>query len=239
MRPNSQRFIIAYNKIDACLRSIYNYKANISFTDLIRRCADKNYIVRSNETMLVDYARLRNAIVHKSTEDYIIAEPHDSVVENMERIAKSICTPPLAASLFKEQKLLTIESSENLKSAIRLIAESKYSNIPVYENNTLKGIVNNKLIVERIGRSVALGKSVDSYIENTSVGSILDEKYFDTYYTVCPNDITMEEVVNLFSSNRRLIAVLMTKKGTRLEYPSFIITVYDMLGIAEVLDNYE
>lgn len=235
---NSQRFITAYNKIDSCLRSIYNLSANISFTDMVRRCADKNYIVRANETELADYARLRNAIVHKSTEEIIIAEPHIDVTENFERLAKLICTPPKAVSVFAKRKVITIEADTKLKNAIKLIRESHYSNIPVYKDMSLKGIINNKIIVNNIGRIIGEKLSIDDYVNRVTVGSVLEEGYFETYYTLCGKDVTLENLLNLFSENRRLIAALVTEHGTRLERPICIITAYDITEINEILDNY-
>ena len=70
---NASRFIDAYNKIDHSLRAQYNLKRGQSFADVVRRCAELNSIVRKFEDLLIDYARLRNAIVHSSYDDMIIS----------------------------------------------------------------------------------------------------------------------------------------------------------------------
>ena len=57
----------------------------MGFSDLIRKAASLNYTIRKYEDDLIDYGRLRNAIIHNS-DDFVIAEPHDSVVENIEHI---------------------------------------------------------------------------------------------------------------------------------------------------------
>ena len=66
------RFLDAYNAIDKALRAQYNYKTTISFSDLIRRCADLNHVVRGHENDLINFARLRNAIVHSSDNNRVI-----------------------------------------------------------------------------------------------------------------------------------------------------------------------
>lgn len=236
---NSSRFIIAYNKIDSCLRNIYNYSSSISFSDLIKRCSVKNYIVRSNDTLLQDYARLRNAIVHKSTEEMIIAEPHDSVTANIEKLASLICTPPRALSIFKNRKVLTISSDARLKDAVKLMRESHFSNIPVYSNNVLKGILNNKIIVSKIGLQLERGASIDKYIDNTAVGDALDQTYFDTYYRLCSKKVTIDNLAEYFNQNRKLIAVLITENGVVTEKPICIITAYDLTEINNIIDNYQ
>ena len=70
---NATRFINAYNTIDQTLRAVYNFKRNMSFNDMIRRAVPLNSIVRRYEDKLIDYARLRNAIIHNSNDEMVIA----------------------------------------------------------------------------------------------------------------------------------------------------------------------
>ena len=39
---------------------------------------------------MIDYGRLRNAIIHHSREDMIIAEPHEDIVQKFEKIEELI-----------------------------------------------------------------------------------------------------------------------------------------------------
>ena len=72
---NAQRFLQSYNNIDYTIRTRYNLNRSMGFSELIRRSVALNYIVRKYEDDLIDFGRLRNAIVH-GNEDYIMAEPH-------------------------------------------------------------------------------------------------------------------------------------------------------------------
>ena len=235
---NATRFINAYNRIDNCLRSVYNFGPSMSFADIIRRCADKSYIVRANEQLLFDFSRLRNAIVHKSTEEMIIAQPHDDVTRQIEQLAKLISTPPSAVSLFGSRKVTLMHADTKLKDAIKMIIDTHYSNIPVYRGNQLKGILNNKIIVERIGGQIARGRSVDEYLESETAEGALNENYFGTYYKLCPASVTIDEVVEMFSQNRKLLAVLITRDGRRNQKSVCIITTYDLAKIYNTLDDY-
>ena len=131
---NSKRFIDAYNSIDYALKKRYNLNRSMGFSDLIRKAAALNYTIRKYEDDLVDYGRLRNAIIHNS-DDFVIAEPHDSVVENIEHIEKLIVTPPLAIETVASKDVKTINSERSMRDVITLIAESGFSNIPVYNNS--------------------------------------------------------------------------------------------------------
>ena len=85
-KTRAERFIECFNKIDYALRTKYNLNRSMSFSDLIRKCVALNYVVRKYEDDLIDYGRLRNAIVHHSSSKKIIAEPHEDVVVQFEKI---------------------------------------------------------------------------------------------------------------------------------------------------------
>ena len=91
---NAQRFLNAYNTLDHSLRTQYNFKRTIAFSDVIRRSVMLNSVIRKYEDDLIDYGRLRNAIVHSGNEQEIIAEPNTNVVEKLEKIAQIVSTPP-------------------------------------------------------------------------------------------------------------------------------------------------
>ena len=101
---NGQKFLDAYNAIDRALRAQYNFKTTISFTDLVRRCADLNHIIRQYEDDLVNLTRMRNAVIHNSDASRVVAEPHNSVVELIEKIARLVSTPPLVADVIRSSK---------------------------------------------------------------------------------------------------------------------------------------
>lgn len=235
---NSKRFIAAYNAIDATLRSVYNYKDNMTFSDIVRRTVPLNYTTRKYEDDLISYARLRNAIVHKSREGAVIAEPHIDVVENIEKICKLICTPPAALESICRGKVITLESGDKLITAIDRITSTHYSNIPVYDDSRLLGVINNKLIVEFLGASIANKKSLDKLIADTRIGEVVCCDTFNLYYTILSARATLEQVLNCFQENRRLIAVILTQNGSNIERPLGIITPADIMEMNNILDNY-
>ena len=100
---NAQRFVNAYNAIDQTLRARHNIRRSLSFSDMIRRTVAVDYIVRKYEDVLIDYGRLRNAIIHKSNDKFLIAEPHEEVVAEFEKIADN----KAILSIFSVFNLLT------------------------------------------------------------------------------------------------------------------------------------
>ena len=148
---NATEFIDSYNKIDAQLREMYGFKPAQSFTDVVRRSAEKNTVVRRYENELADYARLRNAIVHQSTDGRIIAVPCDDVVENIRFIERLLCSPPTVGETLEDKRIVSIEAELSLRQAVMLMARTGYSNIPVYSGKRMIGIVNNRRVLRELG----------------------------------------------------------------------------------------
>ena len=235
-KSNAERFISAYNNIDYTLKARYNFSRSMGFSDLIRKVVSLNYVIRKNEDDLIDYGRLRNAIVHNNDE-YVIAEPHDSVVENIERIEKLITRPPRALD-YARRDVLTVEANKTMYDVITLITTSKYSNIPVYDNNELVGIANGQKILDSFGQFLLTGGKADVFLHNVKIEDMLTRIENSNYYMVVPADYTIEQVLEQFHLNNRLLAILITKTGDAKELPLGIITGVDTIEMNKVLDQY-
>ena len=235
---NSSRFVKAYNQIDSALRVQGDMKRSISYTEAVRKAAKFNSLVAKYEDELIDFGRLRNAIVHNSNPDMIIAEPHDNVVEEYEKIAKLICTPPLAINTVSKKVASTIEYDVKVKDVIEYSYKSGFSNIPIFKKGMLIGVANGQKVLDVIGKKIYEKKDISEYLENTTIEDVLKEFSGENYYTIVNKNVTLDKVLNLFTENRKLTAVLITKTGTLLEPPLGIITTKDIMDINKILDNY-
>ncbi len=238
-KSNARRFIEAYNQIDYALRVQHNFKRSMGYSDMIRRAVAINAIVRKYEDDLIDYGRLRNAIIHRSSEDYIIAEPHDDVVLALEKIARLICTPPKVLETLELHDVLTVQYDVPLKKVIELISTSKYSNIPVYKNGTLVGVANGQKILDLIGRAIADNKDMTDYIESTSIEEAVNSFSVDVkYFEIESASVTIERILDLFNKNRKLLLVLITKTGSLQEPPLGIVTSSNLMDLNSIIESY-
>lgn len=235
---NAERFLKAYNAIDHGLRNQYNFKRAMAFTDVIRRSVLINSVVRKYEDDLIDYSRLRNAIVHSGNENDIIAEPHLNVVEKLEHIAKLVCTPPKAIESICRKDVLCVSASDKLKSVIELISKSGYSNLPVYDGEKLIGIANGQRLLDALGRAMLNDRNAEAFINKMTIGEIVSNQISDTYYAISDENITLEQALNLFYKNRKMLVILITKNGSDYEKPLGIISVADIMDINSILENY-
>lgn len=235
---NAMRFINAYNIIDQSLRNIYNYKRNLSFADVVRRSVPLNGVVRRYEDKLIDYARLRNSIVHNSTEDRIIAEPHPEVVAEMEHIAVLISSPPKVVDCIKKKDVKTLSAKTSLAEGIMALSVTGFKSIPIYDNNMLVGIIDSTQIVNVLGDAVREGLNLEKYCEQTPILDILDLNNKDKTYVICGETLTVQQALDAFYHNRKLLALIITKHGTFAERPINILTNADLLDLNKIIDDY-
>lgn len=233
---SARRFIAAYNRLDQGLRDIYSIKRTLNFADMIRKVASVNTVVAKFEEDLIDYGRLRNAIVHKSG-DEIIAEPNIEVVEKLEKIARIINTPPKVIDCLRPRKVFTASGDTPLKEVIREMKANGYSVVPVYISQTLVGVINRKMIVEGIGKFIEENRDIDDAIK-LPVAQSLDIFNETNHYEVAPASITIENLLYMFQQNRKLSSVILTENGNFNEPARAVLVSADLIDLNTILDNY-
>jgi len=238
MTENGRRFVAAYNQIDHGLRVQYNFKANVAFSDLIRRCASLNTVIKTYEDDLIDLARLRNAIVHSKSEN-LIAEPNSEVVVLIEKIARLVTTPPLAIEVIKSKDVIRVEHTLTIKGLIAEMSRVGYSSLPIYRGKMLIGVIRWQKFVEVLGTHVlSKGLSVDQFIERTTVEELLGKFSCNQHYLVASPKITIEEVIGTFNFNRKIACIIITADGTTSCPPLGIITGADIIDLMQVLEDF-
>ena len=234
----AQRFIDAFNQIDYAIRVQHDFKRSMGFSDMIRRASSLNHIVRKYEDELIDFGRLRNAIIHGSNSDIVIAEPHEDIVLKIETLAKLITTPPKVLEVLNEKEVFTVNFDMKVKDVIEKISSTKYSNLPVYKDGELIGVANGQKILNALGRYLLENNSLDEFIQKTTIETIVNGQIDNNYYTVMPCDVTIDQILGAFWENRKLLAIIITKTGTMHETPLAIITSTDYMELNKILENY-
>lgn len=232
---NSLRFIEAYNIIDKTLRSQYSIKANIGFSEVVRQTASRNSIVRKFEDELFSYGRLRNAIVHNIT-DTIIAEPHDEVVERIVHIADMLTSPPKVKDVLKQKTIVSFTVEQTLYDVIEAITKYNYSNIPIYQDDKITGVLNSKVVLVNIGFLLKDGETI-TYEKLKSIKLKEVPLNDDDHYVFAAEDIDIIEALSIFYGNPRLKAIMLTRDGTRKGPVTSIITSSNIITFGNILDK--
>ncbi|HEY8389348.1 MAG TPA: CBS domain-containing protein [Clostridia bacterium] len=235
MGLNASRFIEAYNTIDRTLRSQYGFKDNISFSELLRQTSSKNQLIKKYEDELYDFGRLRNAIVHKST-DKIIAEPNDETVGLICHIADLLTSPPIVMDVIKVKNVIAFDHEQNLYDLIDDIFKHNYSNIPIYKDKQVIGVVNSKLILNMIVRLLQASDSVSAAaLKKIKLGDIatIDSRE----YLFMSTGASILDVLTAYANNPRLKAILLTKYGDNTAPVVAVITSSDWMTFNNILDK--
>ena len=232
---NAIEFISAYNTIDSRLRALYRGKGNLQFSDLVRRCAEFNNTVRKYEEDLLLCARLRNVIVHESNKDRIIAEPCDDMTQLICHIAELLSMPP-RLSVLKEKNVTGIDAAATLADARVRIAQTNYSNLPVCRGDRTVGILNNRRVVRVIGQALERGEDLDEFLL-TPCAEILQEEDMTRFYRVLGPRDTVQEALDAFENNRKLLAVVVTQSGNAGDKIVNLLTSADIPQLMRILED--
>ena len=234
-QDNALEFISAYNIIDARLRTLYRGKGNLNFSDLVRRCADHNPVVRKYEDDLVFCAKLRNVIVHTTTTDRVVAEPCDEITQLMTHVAELLSSPP-RLKLLKDKQVTGISAKETVEEALIRIAKSDYSNLPVYRGEKPVGMLNNRRLVRAIGSLLSQGGALEELLA-LPCEDILREEDIMRYYRVLGKETPIQDAVDAFAENRKLLAVIVTHRGNWGEPILNILTSSDIPRLLKYLED--
>jgi len=235
--PNARRFIEAYNRLDQGAREIYNIKRSMSFSDMVRQTAGVSPVIRKYKEDLIDYARLRNAIVHNNTENEIIAEPNEEIVEKLESIARLVTTPPRVIDSIAARTVFSVTMDTKLSFIMAELYKSGYSVVPVYDKKTLIGVLNRKMIVDSIGKCILDGVDIDTFMNGT-VGDNINVRDITSHFEVVPASITIDNMLFLFQQNKRLGVVVITKNGNYDEEPVGVVVANDTIEMQTIIDKY-
>lgn len=232
---NALELISAYNTIDARMRNIYRGKGNLQFSDLVRRCAEINKTVKKYEEELMSIARLRNAIVHNSTREIVIAEPCDEITSLATHIAKILSAPP-KLNMLRQKNVKGVSVDKSVRDAICFCAREGYSNLPVYRGEQLVGMLNNRRLVRSLGDALQSGEDLEEFLDRNCTDILRDDD-FPRYYALLSRDSTVQEAIDAFENNRKLLAVVVTEHGRMGDNIINILTASDLPKLIQILED--
>lgn len=233
MYRNSERFLTAFNRIEKRMRSIINSGRNIGFSKMVRMLKNADAVVGQYSDDLLEYAELRNAIVHNKVNiTFSIAEPHDSVVEQIEWIEKELLEPRKVAPQYIK-KVISFEQSEPLSHLLAMVHEKNITKFPIYHNGEFKGLVSQRAIASWLAESMY---SEAKELKEAKIAEMLQYETNDNYQFISAETTVLEAIEifkKQFGKGNRLEALLITKQGHALEKLIGIITNLDIIGMQQ------
>lgn len=226
---NSDRFLVAFARAEEALQHLLGTGSKDSFRWMVRQASKRDPLVRSVEEDLVELSELRNAIVHDRGGGYVIAEPHLSVVERLEKIVELIVDPPRIDEVMS-RPVQSCGPDEPVAEAAERMVRGGFSRLPVYE---AEGGLTGFLTSNALARWIALRLAGPSEtLREEPVRAVLEHSESGRRYEVVGRNALVTDVVALFSeappAGRRLEAVLVTSTGAETEPPVGIVTIQDL-----------
>lgn len=231
---NSDRFLAAFNRIEAYLKEEGDASKYEGFSRALNKALYKNPLIKNFKEDLDKFSDLRNIIIHESVKpNYVIAEPHIDVVERIEKIADLFERPERVIPKFKRE-VKKVGLYDNIAVPLRLIRNG-YSQFPVYNDGKFMGLLSDKCIAKWLAHFIE--EDVMS-IYKINVQEILkfdgtsgrNVKFVD-------KDTTVYNALSIFSQfrnkNIKVEAILITPSGRTDEPLLGIITPRDIVGYSE------
>mgnify|MGYP001213366208 CR=1 FL=1 len=228
---NSERFISAFNKIEKYLDDVIKAGDRFtSFSSSVKRAAEKNIIVRRYKDDLLEISELRNAIVHERTDpEYLIAEPHDSVVELLEKIYEELTEPKKVYPLYARD-VTTFKLNDTLKDLLSVVKEASYSYFPIYNHTEFQGLVTENGITHWLA-----SKDKNILLNEVFIKEILPFEEGKDNYAFLSSEASIYEAEEIFrnhiNQNTRFDVILITENGKPTEQLLGMITAWDIIEL--------
>ena len=230
MFKNAEKFLTTFNKIDKELKALLQSN-DVGFSKTVRILRNSNAIVKRYNDELLEFAELRNAIVHNTVEmDQAIAEPHDSVVAKIVEIEKKLSRPKKVIDAYACE-VYAFQESNALSDLLAVTREKSLSKFPIYNGDELQGMITQKGIANWMARNM---KDSALPVVSTLLKDVLPFEEGKNYKFIGMHT-SVYQAVEIFkeqiSEGKRLEALLITKKGHPSETLLGIITAWDILEI--------
>lgn len=229
MPTNADRFLDAFKAIEDHLRRKAGATGRADFTELVAQHAADDPAVRAHQDHLVQYARLRNAIVHHASDRRrrAIAEPRTDIVKDIEAIRIAVTRPPRLGDVIGGMVTICLPA-DPIRSATHKMAEGDFSQLPVYENGKVVDLLTSEAIALWMARRLADGLPVDG---DTSVADVVtaDE---DRLHRVVDRTTTVVEALEMFdqaqSAEGRILQAIVIMRSPASRTVAGIATVADV-----------
>src|SRR5699024_241768 len=232
MRGNSERFIGAFNKIEKKLKEMSDLKPgqHKHFSILVKELTSTDSIIKRYEKDLLQYADLRNAIIHENIDGkYVIAEPHIETVEKIEVIETNLLAPKKLIPYFQND-VKVYNMDDELKDVLKEIKLNNYSQFPIYDFGKFKGLLTMNGIANSLAHNYKEEEGGVLITEDTTIRNMLKHEEIKENFLFVDRNKNIFDAIDLFQSNEHPIeALLITHNGKVDEKLLGILTVWDIM----------
>jgi predicted transcriptional regulator len=238
-RTNAQRFFDAFKRVEHTLRSrLEEATSETEYGELIDDAAQAGFVsVKTYNDRLQTFANLRHAIAHypDDGEREVIADPRDSVVEDIEAIADNVETPPTVEEVCVED-VTDVVGNEFVADVARRMKEADYSQAPVVD---YEGHFRTLLTTNTIARWFAEASENDEEMREAEVDDVLDYREREDACEILGPQDNLFKVLTIFETTEEgrppPYAIVVTAGGRENGEIEGILTPFDLPQVYDTL----
>lgn len=236
-RDRLERFVVAYNAIKQELARLTDKPDRDSLNELVSAYGREHRRWRSHDGAdLLELAEMRNLLVHERNEPYeFLIVPTLLAVERIEGILGRLIRPLRILAGLPQRSITTVASDESVIQALKLIAQYNYSQFPVYDGRTYRGILTTNGIARWLSENFRSDETL-SCITDCTVANVLErEEAIEMAFI--GGELPVEDVIDRFAENLTLVCLLVTDTGKPEGNLEQIVTRYDVANLlAKLMD---
>lgn len=170
MSSPARSFLAAFNSIEQHLRSTLKARNSDGFSWMVRLANQKRLLTDAHCRDLLQFAELRNAIVHGELFDgQPIAEPHPQIIQRIEAIRDALVSPALAIEILGPKPVEILRPDSSITRALSLIRDTTISQFPVYRGERFVGL----LTTNTVARWVANNLDDNGHLDAATVADVI------------------------------------------------------------------
>jgi predicted transcriptional regulator len=222
-----QQFITAYNRVHKALCRELKHEGHLEFSKAVRRYGDLHRSFRYIADLQL-IGDLRNVMVHEQLRpNEYLAYPSHTTMATLQKVLDELENPEYLIPRF-QRKVEVVSPEDPLSEVLPRVLKGNYSQFPVYDGDTFKGLLTENGIVRYLAHHRT---SIDSMIElaDVSVSSLLKQDENRRNCAFAPRTERLDAMLDRFAQSPILEAVLITASGKKDEKPLGIATQWDAL----------
>ncbi len=212
MHNNSRTFISCFNSLEKALREKSGIRDGQyhDFTTVLKAAMRNEQAIGRYYQDLMECKDLRNAIVHDSREEYIIAEPCDQIVARLQEILEKLTSSKRVMDILGWQLVQTVGPDDSLSSVMKRISELKISQFPIIEEGRITGIITADAITLWLADQMEEGELL---LGATSIAPICEGAEDRSLYRILSRYTSGYEAAALIEQEPQIRMIMITETG--------------------------
>jgi CBS domain-containing protein len=235
-KSQAERFLAAYNQLDDYMRRELREGPGVGHQNLIVKMAAQESDFSRGQSDLQTFARLRNALVHNPYSPGVdpIAEPHESVVEEYEKIVQRLLHPPSCLTIaVPASAVYATNWDQHVLEVVRVMNSKVYTHVPVLEDGRVVGVFSENTVFSYLAdhgqARISSETRISEFREFMPV-----RKHASEVFGFLSETSTIVDLARLFQETfklrQRLAVVFITDNGQETGRLLGLVTAWDMAG---------